>query len=684
MNPKLSLQRPVAVHQNDGKPTLTPSSASYKQELMDASLLLDNINEAVSMWDTQQSNTHSLQPQYNMLFSPSLSTIIINNNTKSKRKGQKKRDSKSSNSSPQRDRNREREKQKNIDLNSYETFYMKDDSSINHKHHKSSKKHSKSHRNRHAHNISRTVLNIRNMDDIPSFLQINEDRLRLLAEMIELKRNELERISVRHDHTLQCIIDLYISATDNVLLLRKQHGDLSSFAFELSREGQLRNTRSDLILSTLHNIDEQRKNLLNKIESPSWEIKHHFHILSFEHFRGNQQPHLLEIAQVLPSRLQIAAISHHSTLKNDQLLQQFNVARKESELLSKKLGQIDKKRNLTQCHLKDYKKMMTIIKKNIGEKRLNKLKKEREKERNSSNNDTTSNANSMYNSKPSNVNAHDRFRRQYLKRIGIDKSEKKAFNLTQFVTQINRFLGQPEKETIEEMKELKNNTDLVNPITGCIANNANNKESEKETQTEKNGDKDKEEHRQNEEKQSDTEGNTKQLLRNDNGNQKFVFKEKKQMQNILNIIDKSQFVVNTQQRTEKENIIKTIYYVDVRRDEEETKEDVRMRMDCNENKENRQMDKDNERIEEMDGMQVVVEPLKKGEARKEDVIDAPHRDWSVLAKHLKDSSKEQARRKQILKQLERILQVREGLQLGFNQLKEIYESQTKQITNSTK
>ena len=59
------------------------------------------------------------------------------------------------------------------------------------------------------------------------------------------------------------------------------------------------------------------------------------------------------------------------------------------------------------------------------------------------------------------------------------------------------------------------------------------------------------------------------------------------------------------------------------------------------------------------------------------LIDAPHRDWSVLAKHLKDSSKEQARRKQILKQLERILHVREGLIVGFDQLKQIYNNYQK-------
>lgn len=207
------------------------------------------------------------------------------------------------------------------------------------------------------------------METIPRFLSSNDRRLTLLAEMIDLKRAELERISHRHDETLSGIMSLYLSATAHIVRLRKEHRTLCLFAEQLAREGQLRNKVSDSILETLHNVEEQRKKLLNKIESPSWEIKHHFHILSFEHFRGNEQPHLLEIAEVLPSRLQIAAIAHDSALKNDALLRHLAVAQKERDLLFKKLSQIDKRRNLTQAHLKDYRKMMNIIRKNIGPKR---------------------------------------------------------------------------------------------------------------------------------------------------------------------------------------------------------------------------------------------------------------------------------------------------------------------------
>ena len=134
------------------------------------------------------------------------------------------------------------------------------------------------------------------MDAIPQFVALNDRRLALLGEMIDFKRSELERISHRHDETLSSMMSLYRSATANVISLRTEHRSLSCLASQLSREGAVRNAESESILNALHEMEEERKKLLNKIESPSWEIKHHFHILSFEHFRGNQQPHLLEIA----------------------------------------------------------------------------------------------------------------------------------------------------------------------------------------------------------------------------------------------------------------------------------------------------------------------------------------------------------------------------------------------------
>merc|ERR1712228_58603 len=438
-------------------------------------------------------------------------------------------------------------------------------------------------------------------------------------------------------------IDLYLSATASVIHLRKQHRFLSSFAEQLSREGQIRNKLSDSILSTLHNIEEQRKNLLNKIESPSWEIKHHFHILSFEHFRGNQQPHLLEIAEVLPSRLQIAAISHSSTLKNDALLKQFNIAQKERDLLYKKLSQIDKKRQLVQSHLKDYKKMMQINKKHIEFEQMMQSM-------------ASPVASPSFGPMNGRFVGSDRFRLQYLSAINIRKSNKKKFDLIQFVVQIDKFLGISSIETDKELNDLKDESDLINPITGKLNNPSNDdKDDEQKDKEDVNHDNDvdmdgNDENEQNE--VMEVKKKTKYKRR--------LLKSKPLRQNILNIIDKQKFVLHGVQ-SQKENDKKMIYSVSLRNDENQ----IEMKEDANEY----EVDlSDNIHGNHFEAKQVVQNEENKN------TMDAPRRDWSVLAKHLKDSSKEQARRKQILKQLERILHVREGLIVGFDQLKQIYQS----------
>jgi len=782
---------------------------------MDSSVLLDNINDILSIWDSHQSNTHSLQPfsPNAGLFSPPsfpsmvpddpiLMTSTANtassmqpsahlrpgDNGKRKKYNNKhnkyhpatspanyhKSRSKHSKNNKEEASKLHRNKSQPSSTASptlvtmagpHQTFYIKDDTSI-HSNNRSkntassasnkSSKHSHSrHRGHHHHNISRTPINITNVEEIPSFIKRNDRRLNLLKEMIELKRLELERISARHDCTLSSIISLYISAGNNIISLRKQHRTLSLFAEQLSREGQIRNKLSDSILNTLHNIEEQRKNLLNVIESPSWEIKHHFHILSFEHFRGNQQPHLLEIAEVLPSRLQIAAISHHSTTLNDTLLKQFNVAQKERDLLYKKLSQIDKKRNLTQAHLKDYKKMMTIIKKNIGEKKL-KQKQEQEnaaklqQQQQQQHKQNKQQSQSMSISPPflgrpgmpmppglnpmvlrdararaamatlsptgspafGAMRTPDRFRRKYLEGIGISKSKKVEFNLVEFVVQINKFLGISNDETKQELKDLKDSSDLINPLTGQMANDKNkdskdkdkNKEKEKEkteskdnkeeADKEKTSEEKKEEKKESEDSNKKANGSSSSLLSSSSSastssKSKSKYKNRRRLierplkQNILNIIDKDKFVLREEKGTG--NAAKIAYSVALKEDEEKegyhaakspeitVKSPRSAHSSTSELKEDGEHDEIDLNIALLDTLDIGNEML----SEKDGSLDAPHRDWSVLAKHLKDSSKEQARRKQILKQLERILHVREGLIVGFDQLQQIYDEQQK-------
>ena len=268
-------------------------------------------------------------------------------------------------------------------------------------------------------------------------------------------------------------------------------------------------------------------------------------------------------------------------------------------------------------------------------------------------------------------------RLQYLSGIGIRKNKKVEFNLVEFVIQINKFLGISTEETRQELKDLKDNSDLINPITGQIANGSNENKEEKKDD----GDKDKEKDVTdgNEEKKGDDDGEKKDEVGDEEKNEakkekkskfnhKLKMKEKPLRQNILKIIDKDKF--NIKEEKSGDNESKTTFSISLRDDEFEHKS---IGKEDDENKDVKEDEDDIDSILKNIDDKDVIKELKKG-GKGDDMIDAPHRDWSVLAKHLKDSSKEQARRKQILKQLERILHVREGLIVGFDQLKQIYNN----------
>eukprot|EP01083_Nonionella_stella_P033946 92872_1 len=122
--------------------SITHSSASYKQELMDSSVLLDNINEALSMWDNSRLDSQTLPSFIN---STNLNNNNNNNNatTTTRRHSHHKRQYKS---------------QEEIGVNSYgphQTYYIKDDTLISKQKQKQKQKHFKKHSKKYNKSSSR-------------------------------------------------------------------------------------------------------------------------------------------------------------------------------------------------------------------------------------------------------------------------------------------------------------------------------------------------------------------------------------------------------------------------------------------------------------------------------------------------------------------------------------------------
>ena len=131
-----------------------------------------------------------------------------------------------------------------------------------------------------------------------------------LKLMERVKRNELERVSKKHEVSIDCIVGIFFRAGDEIHSLRRNQRTLSGFAAILAKEGRKRNEMAERLLNIVKSVEDERLVLINEsgvaVEGAAvkWEDKRDFHLISFDHFRGTaKQTHLVEIAEVLRKRI---------------------------------------------------------------------------------------------------------------------------------------------------------------------------------------------------------------------------------------------------------------------------------------------------------------------------------------------------------------------------------------------
>ncbi|ETO09037.1 PHD zinc finger-containing protein [Reticulomyxa filosa] len=217
------------------------------------------------------------------------------------------------------------------------------------------------------------------IEKTPLYVEKHKSRLDALEKYVEMKRHEFEALSNKHEKVTADIVEIYFEAGGRMGELRKKQRALSSYAQQLARQGTVRNESLKQYVEVLRSIENERSTMLAQVENPTWEVTHHFHMLSFEHFRGNKQAHLLEIAEVLPGRLWISAMANDANRRHEELLVRAAQTDKEREILKTKLQVVSTQRHATQEHLKDLKKMMKIIRKKVSSQRIDKEKASREK-----------------------------------------------------------------------------------------------------------------------------------------------------------------------------------------------------------------------------------------------------------------------------------------------------------------
>jgi len=301
--------------------------------------------------------------------------------------------------------------------------------------------------------------------DIPGFFEHAKSQNERLARIEASTKTNLRAIQQQIEQSRVKVLELYEKANSRIGVLRKYQRKLSSFAEDLSRLGRLKTTQADEILTTLTLFDSQHKQLMDEMVDPQWTRPHCFYMFAIEHFRGNKQAHLLELAEAMPGNLAITAVANRSVQHHKETFQKYEELTADRTLLEEKLGVVTKRREICRAHLKDYKKMLIVMKNKMSRAEREKIRKAEKKmsvgqplivqaPRRSSR--------SLPRSMSSRRKPED-FRRGLLRATGVVDQPKKDVqttwqnrNVKEYVQQVDRFLNEtPSDDFVHSTKLLR-------------------------------------------------------------------------------------------------------------------------------------------------------------------------------------------------------------------------------------
>jgi len=215
--------------------------------------------------------------------------------------------------------------------------------------------------------------------DVPGFFEHAKSQHQRLAMIEASTRTNLKAIQQQIEQSRVKVLELYAKANSRIGVLRKYQRQLSSFAEDLSRLGRLKTTQADEILAALTLFDSQRKQLMDEMIEPQWTRPHCFYMFAIEHFRGNKQAHLLELAEAMPGNLAITAVANRSVQQHRETFEKYEELTADRSLLEEKLCVVTKRREICRAHLKDYKKMLIVMKNKMSRAEREKIRQAEKK-----------------------------------------------------------------------------------------------------------------------------------------------------------------------------------------------------------------------------------------------------------------------------------------------------------------
>lgn len=157
------------------------------------------------------------------------------------------------------------------------------------------------------------------------------------------------------------LLSIYEQTLHKLLLLRSTERTLSSQSGQLLKALQSEESMVNMLNTTLKRIRHEHKKLLGRISAPRWEVKSHYHMTSIEHSLGHHQPHVMDVAEMLPGHLRLYALARHHALIKRSFTSSTARAKTERNAAAEQIKEGYRQLKETRAEIKELTKLLEFM-----------------------------------------------------------------------------------------------------------------------------------------------------------------------------------------------------------------------------------------------------------------------------------------------------------------------------------
>jgi hypothetical protein len=178
----------------------------------------------------------------------------------------------------------------------------------------------------------------------------------------EFYEQQLVQLQEEKKQVSAALLEMYEKTYMKLSKLRQQEQQFSFQAGQLLQALQHQEKLAGTYSGTVKSTRMMRRKLLADIKNPKWEVAHHYHMTCIEHAMGHEQPHVMDVGEMIPGHLRIFACAKRGVLYQQGLMYALTRTKKEKKDVSMQMDEVYRQLTGSRAEIKQLEKLYEAIK----------------------------------------------------------------------------------------------------------------------------------------------------------------------------------------------------------------------------------------------------------------------------------------------------------------------------------